>query len=176
MKELIVISAIGADRPDLVHDITRIILECSGNVLDSRITAMGTLLSAQLTVSGQWHTLARLENEFRKFGETAGLQIALHRTEPRPPRPDAAPYTVDAICIDQPGILYKLAGFFTARGIEIADVNTRSFTAVQTGAAMFAAQLLINVPGKLHIAALREEFMELCDSMNLDAILEPLKG
>ena len=27
-----------------------------------------------------------------------------------------------------------------------------------------------------HIAALREEFMDLCDHMNLDAILEPLKS
>ena len=41
---------------------------------------------------------------------------------------------------------------------------------------MFAVQMVINVPGKLHVAQLREEFMDFCDSLNLDAILEPVKS
>ncbi|NNF67977.1 MAG: glycine cleavage system protein R, partial [Gammaproteobacteria bacterium] len=39
-----------------------------------------------------------------------------------------------------------------------------------------AVQMNINVPGQIHIAGLREEFMEFCDRLNLDAILEPVKG
>jgi hypothetical protein len=31
----------------------------------------------------------------------------------------------------------------------------------------------VQVPTRLHIAQLREEFMDFCDSLNLDAILEP---
>jgi glycine cleavage system transcriptional repressor len=34
---------------------------------------------------------------------------------------------------------------------------------------------MLHVPARIQIAALREEFMELCDHMNLDAILEPHK-
>ena len=45
-----------------------------------------------------------------------------------------------------------------------------------TGALMFAVQMIINVPSKLHLAHLREEFMEFCDARNLDAILEPVKS
>jgi glycine cleavage system transcriptional repressor len=40
---------------------------------------------------------------------------------------------------------------------------------------MFAVQMVVNVPGRIHISALREEFLELCDNLNLDAILEPVK-
>jgi glycine cleavage system transcriptional repressor len=36
--------------------------------------------------------------------------------------------------------------------------------------------MIVNVPTRIHIAALREEFLDLCDNMNLDAILEPLKA
>ena len=39
-----------------------------------------------------------------------------------------------------------------------------------------AGNVSINVPGKLHVAQLREEFMDFCDSLNLDAILEPVKS
>jgi hypothetical protein len=46
----------------------------------------------------------------------------------------------------------------------------------QTGAAIFAVQMMINVPSRLPIAQLREDFMEYCDSQNLDAILEPVKN
>src|ERR1700691_1902741 len=44
------------------------------------------------------------------------------------------------------------------------------------GAPMFAVQMIINVPSKLQVAQLREEFMDFCDSLNLDAILEPVKS
>ena len=33
----------------------------------------------------------------------------------------------------------------------------------------------INIPGSVHISGLREEFMEFCDQLNVDAIMEPVK-
>jgi len=53
---------------------------------------------------------------------------------------------------------------------------TRSYAAAHTGAQMFSVYMVVHVPTRIHIAALREEFMDLCDHMNLDAILEPLKS
>jgi len=41
---------------------------------------------------------------------------------------------------------------------------------------MFAVQLNVGLPHDMHIAGIREEFMGFCDGMNLDAILEPIKG
>ena len=60
--------------------------------------------------------------------------------------------------------------------VEIADVATRSYAAAHTGAPMFAVQMAVNVPSSIHVAQLREEFLELCDRLNLDAILEPVKA
>jgi len=36
--------------------------------------------------------------------------------------------------------------------------------------------MVIQVPSRLPVAQLREEFMDYCDSANLDAILEPVKS
>ena len=60
--------------------------------------------------------------------------------------------------------------------IEIADVATRSYAAAHTGSPMFAVQMAINVPATVHVAQFREEFLEICDRLNLDAILEPVKA
>ena len=57
-----------------------------------------------------------------------------------------------------------------------ADVSTRTYPAAHTGAQMFSVQMIVNVPSRLHLAHLREEFMEFCDSLNLDAIMEPVKS
>jgi glycine cleavage system transcriptional repressor len=68
-----------------------------------------------------------------------------------------------------------LSGFFAARKVEIAEVSTRSYAATHTGAPMFSVQMSINIPANVHISGLREEFMDFCDQLNVDAILEPVK-
>ncbi|MGD9341100.1 MAG: glycine cleavage system protein R, partial [Chromatiales bacterium] len=69
----------------------------------------------------------------------------------------------------------NLANFFTSREIDISELTTRSYAAAHTGAPMFAVQMNINIPQDLQISVLREDFMEFCDQMNLDAIIEPIK-
>jgi glycine cleavage system transcriptional repressor len=176
MKQLIAISAIGSDRTGLVYDLTRVVAECGGNILESRMTALGNEFAVLMLVAGNWHTLAKLEGELAKLAEASGLAITTRRTETRPPRTDMVSYSVDVVCLDQPGILHTLAGFFSSRGIDIGDISTRSYSAAHTGAPMFSVYMVVHVPTRIHIAALREEFLDLCDNMNLDAILEPLKS
>jgi glycine cleavage system transcriptional repressor len=165
MKQLIAISAIGSDRTGLVYDLTRVVVDCGGNILESRMTALGNEFAVLMLVAGNWHTLAKLEGELTKL-----------RTETRPARADMVSYTVDVVCLDQPGVLHALAGFFSSRGIDIGDITTRSYSAAHTGAPMFSVYMVVHVPTRIHIAALREEFLDLCDHLNLDAILEPLKS
>ena len=104
------------------------------------------------------------------------MTISARRTEVKPPRPDTVNYTVDVVCLDQPGVLHSLAGFFSSRGVDIGDISTRTYSAAHTGAPMFSVYMVVHVPTRIHIAALREEFMDLCDNLNLDAILEPMKA
>jgi glycine cleavage system transcriptional repressor len=85
------------------------------------------------------------------------------------------PYAVDVISLDTPGIVFSLANFFASRKIEIADVATRRYAAAHTGAPMFAVQMAVNIPASANLAQLRDEFLELSDRLNLDAILEPVK-
>ncbi len=176
MQQLIVITAMGSDRPGVVHDLTKAVLECGGNIVESRMTALGSEFAMLLLVSGNWHTLARLESELKKVGESSDLSVTVKRTEARTRRENMLPYAVDVVCLDQPGIVFNLATFFSAREIDIAELNTRSYAAAHTGAPMFSVQMTINVPGEIQISALRDEFMDFCDQLNLDAIMEPVKG
>lgn len=175
MKQHLAVSIIGSDRTGLVQEIARVISDCGGSITDSRMGALGSEFAMQLLVGGNWHILARIESELARLAETSGLNVQVRRTDPRPVRADMLPYSVDIISLDQSGILAGLAGFFASRGIDISEMSTRGYLAAQTGAPMFAMQLSLHVPAKLAVAQLREEFLDFCDSLNLDAILEPIK-
>jgi glycine cleavage system transcriptional repressor len=120
--------------------------------------------------------LSRLEQGLDKLCESGNLSVSIKETDMKPPEEDRMPYAVDIVALDQQGIVFNLANFFASRDIEIADVATRSYAAAHTGAPMFAVQMAVNVPSSVHVAQLREEFHELCDRLNLDAILEPVKA
>jgi glycine cleavage system transcriptional repressor len=176
MSQLIVISAIGTDRTGAVQDLTKVVLACGGNIEESRMTTLGSEFAMLLLVSGNWHTLSRLEQGLDKLCAGGDLQASIKKTDLKPAEEDRMPYAVDIVALDQQGIVFNLANFFTSRDVEIADVATRSYAAAHTGAPMFAVQMSINVPSSVHVSQLREEFHELCDQLNLDAILEPVKG
>ena len=176
MKQHIAISAIGPDRVGLVHDLSKVIADCGGSISESRMTALGADFAILMLVTGNWHAVARIETDLKRLAETSGISLQIHRTEQRPVHEDQVPYSVDVVCLDQAGIVSALSGFFAARGIDIAEMNTRSYPAPHTGAPMFGVYMVINVPSSIHLGAMREEFMDLCDNLNLDAILEPVKS
>ncbi len=176
MSQLIVISAVGTDRTGVVQDLSKVILACGGNIEESRMTTLGSEFAMLLLVSGNWHTLSRLEQGLDRLCEDGRLTISIRKTDVKPAAENRMPYAVDVVALDQQGIVYNLAEFFTSRDIEIADVATRSYSAAHTGAPMFAVQMAVNVPASIHIAQLREDFLEVCDRLNLDAILEPVKA
>jgi len=175
MSQLIVISALGSDRTGIVQDLTKVILSCDGNIEESRMTTLGSDFAMLLLVSGNWATLNKLEQGLDKLGKEKNLTLAIRQTGTKMMGGDRMPYAVDIVSLDQQGIVFNLANFFTLRDIEIADVATRSYAAAHTGSPMFAVQMAINLPATVHILQLREEFLEICDRLNLDAILEPVK-
>ena len=175
MSQLIVISALGSDRTGVVQDLTKVILSCDGNIEESRMTTLGSEFAMLLLVSGNWATLNKLEQGLDKLGKEKNLTLSIRQTGAKMVGGDRMPYAVDIVSLDQQGIVFNLANFFASRDIEIADVATRSYAAAHTGSPMFAVQMAINVPATVHISQLREEFLEICDRLNLDAILEPVK-
>jgi len=175
MSQLIVLSAIGTDRTGIVQDISEVVLACGGNIEESRMTTLGAEFATLMLVSGNWHTLDKLERGLEKLGNNDNLTVTIRKTDVRPTKEDRMPYAVDVVGLDTPGIVFSLANFFASRKIEIADVATRRYAAAHTGAPMFAVQMAVNIPASVNLAQLRDEFLELSDRLNLDAILEPVK-
>ena len=97
MKQLLAISAIGSDRTGMVHDVTHVIADCGGNIVESRMSALGGEFVMAVLVSGNWHALAKIETEIKKLAESSELTVQQKRTEQRAARNDQLPYSVDIV-------------------------------------------------------------------------------
>ena len=175
-KSFLVISALGEDKTGIVNDFSRAVLDSGCNVVDSRMTVLGGEFAIILLVSGAWSAIAKLESSLKTLEDRLQLTIISKRTEARQQRINLLPYAVDVVAIDHPGIVYHLANFFSTRGINIEDLVTSTYSAAHTGTPMFSVHITVGIPSDLHIASLREEFMDFCDELNLDAVIEPIKG
>jgi len=174
-KSYLVLSALGEDRPGIVDQLSKAIFDLDCSINDSRMTVLGGEFAIILMIEGNWNALAKLESNYSALEQQLGLKIMAKQTRGRKRESDLLPYEVDVVALDQPGIVYHLANFFSRRKINIEDMATSNYTAVHTGTPMFSLHIVVSIPADLHIASLREEFMEFCDAMNLDAVLEPNK-
>jgi glycine cleavage system transcriptional repressor len=173
MKKYFVISALGKDRPGIVHELSKAILDSGCNVEDSRMTVLGGEFALILMVSGHWGAITRLERQLPPLEQKLELTIVSKHTEPRAGAQDRVPYTVDVVAMDHPGIVHEVADFFASRDINIEELGTWTYPAAHTGTPMFSLNMTVSIPADVHIGRLRDEFTGFCDNLNLDATIEP---
>lgn len=155
--------------------LTRRINECGCNIFEARMSSLGTETVANVLVVGSWDAIAKLETSLAKMERDDKIRVNLVRTSARNTLTMTMPYMVECIAADRPGILNALADFFDAHQISIEQLVSTRYKAMQTGADMFSAQITIGIPANMHLASLRENFLDFCDHLNLDAILDPVK-
>ncbi|MEA3304044.1 MAG: ACT domain-containing protein [Pseudomonadota bacterium] len=170
----LVISAIGKDQTGIVDRLTRAVYDLELNINDSRMTVMGGEFAVQMLIEGAWNQVAMLETMLPDLESKLGLTIHSKRTDIRVADNNIRPYSVEVFALDHPGIVHHLASFFSQHHINIEELHTSSYAAPHTGTPMFTVNLQIGIPSEVQISALRDEFMDFCDNLNLDAVLEPI--
>ena len=155
--------------------VTRRIADSGCNLVDSRLATVGRDVSMTALATGSWDAVAKLEAMLGRLDREEGLKLNWYRTAAKVSQSNLLPYIVEVVAADKPGILFQLADFFDRQGITIENLQSTRYRAMQTGAEMFSAQITIGVPSTMHIAALRDDFLEFCDHLNLDAIMDPMK-
>ena len=175
-RQYLVISAIGSDRAGIINKFSDMIAEIGGNVLDTHMTVMGGLFTIMIMVEGNWNVITRIEKQLPPLADKLGLSTQHRKADRIEPRAEGIPYLIEVVAIDHPGIIAELSGFFAQHHINIQELVTDTYHAPHTGSPMFTANITITVRPDQQIAQLREEFFDLCDSLNLDAVMEPKKS
>jgi glycine cleavage system transcriptional repressor len=176
MTNLLVIAAIGDNRPGIMDRLSRVILDHSCNIEDSRMSVLGGSFAQIMLVTGKWNNLAKLETALANLEDQVRLTITTRHTELRAPDARMLSYTVDVVALNQPGIVSKLASFFSSRGANIHELASNAYKAAHTATPMFSVRMIVDVPSHVQISQLRDDFLDMCDEDNLDGVMEPLKS
>lgn len=141
------------------------------------MTVLGGEFAIILLISATNNDLNNIEQIIKQQASSLELSIITKQTSDKALSEKTRdekkiPYIVEVLAMDNPGIVYKLADFFSSRKINIQSLQTDRYPAPHTGTQMFAIEMVIAVPQSIIINDLREDFLDLCDDMNLDASIE----
>lgn len=175
-KRFLAITASGEDTVGLVEKLTEHITRIGGNIEQSRMGVLGGQFSLIMLLSGEEFSLRVLESQLGALGDELGLTIVHKWTQARSSSQPVAPYRVEVVAMDHPGIVHSLASFFARQHINIEELATDVYAAPHTGTPMFSVVMTVGVPSGASISSLRETFLAFCDDLNLDASLEPDRG
>ena len=175
-KESLVITASGEDQVGLVEKLSSRITEAGCNIEESRMAVLGGQFAVIMRVAGSWNALSKLEGQLESVGQQLGLTIIHERTRGKERGAAVIPYQIDVVALDHPGIVHSLARFFSERGINIEEVQTDTYPAPHTGTAMFSVNMTVGIPADARISKVRDDFLDYCDELNLDATFEPLRA
>ena len=171
----LLINAFAAQPQSPLTTLSKRVADAGCNVAEARVATLGHDVSVLLLAVGSWDAIAKLESSLARLEREEQLRIGYFRSGPKLLQANLLPYMVEVVAADKPGIIYQIAEFFNRHGIVVEQLQSTRYRAMQTGADMFSAQIAIGVPTTTHIAGLRDDFLEFCDGLNLDAIMDPIK-
>ena len=173
MSEQLVITALGDDRPGIVDEMSKVLFKRNLNIEDSRMSVLGGEFAVLLLVSGSQQSIDDFVADTASLEQALNMKILVKITSSESSQQAMVPYTVEVVAIDHPGIVHKLASFFSGRQINIVDLHTERYAAAHTATPMFAVNMTIGIPADIAIKTLRDEFIDICDDLNLDASMTP---
>ncbi|MFW2372904.1 MAG: glycine cleavage system protein R [Gammaproteobacteria bacterium] len=174
MNEFLVITAIGADRPGIVDELSRILLDKNLNIEDSRMSVLGGEFAIILLVSGNTQTIKQVQQEQPALEQALQLNLLIKPTAGRVNTENTLAYEIKVNGMDHPGIVNRLARFLSQHSINIDDLETESYPAAHTGTPMFAVEMTVDIPTHLATDKLKDDFMALCEELNLDVQFAPI--
>ncbi len=175
MQNYLVVSTLTENSSETIQTFAKLAKSSGCNIIESRFNVLGQKLSIMLYLSGSWNEIAKMEDMLRKLESDLDNNILIQRTHMANLDGGAMPYAVDVVGIDRPGVILEITEFMSNSNLTILDMSSNTYKASQTGAKMFSLHMTVNISLDTSIAAIRGDFIDFCDRLNLDAIMEPIK-
>ena len=172
----LVISVLGSNQVNFIAELLPAISDCKCSLLEIRCSQLAQRVTAvYVLVQGNWNQIAKLESVLEVLQRRMEIKIHTMRPEQKEKNREFLPYTLETMSLTTHNIMESVTTFLLDREIEIEEMVGSSYPAPYVHTPVFSCKCVILIPPHLNLFALREEFLDLCDQVNIYAILEPLK-
>ncbi len=173
----LIVTAIGDNGSDLFERLLRGVRESECQIRECRMTRLGGGCACFLLVHGKWNHIAKLESGLASM--RPGERIFFQRLEAENREDDGRDgdllYVADIVTREGSDVLDDVVAFFTHHGLGIQDLRCSSYRLPYVNAMVSTIHLLLRIPPGIAVLSLRDEFLDFCEQMQVDAIFEPVK-
>ena len=166
MRDMLVLTVLGADRTGLVESLAKKIAAVGGNWEDSRMARLGGQFAGILLVTVETARTDELVASLREL-DAQGLQVTA--------RPTAAPAKQATRAVrlvvtgqDRPGIVRDVARVLAERGANVEELESTIASAPMSGERLFTAKIRVAVAAGADTSDLRARLEALGGEVMVD--------
>ncbi|HXE71715.1 MAG TPA: ACT domain-containing protein [Candidatus Nitrosotenuis sp.] len=168
MKEYLVLSLLGPDRPGLVDRITEVLARCHANLEDSRMAVLGSEFAMMILVSMEPEVKKSLLEGVAHAAHDLGLLFTCKPTQPRSESPGRSHLVVEVRGMDHEGIVHEVAHYLVGQGMSVETLDSTVTHAPHSGTPLFAMKMRLEAPGSVSPDSLRQGLARVGDRLNVD--------
>lgn len=176
MSKHLIITLSGPDRVGFVEGVTKVVLEYSANVEQSRMARLGGEFTVLMLISVADTSFEGLQQRVMQLADE-GYQVTTRETVVSAAMYEGwLPYTIEVNGADHEGIIHTVTRALAAQGVNIESLNTGSVPAPMSGTPLFTMNAVVVAPPSISLNALRGSLSALGDKLNVDTDVEPFTG
>ncbi|BCM91146.1 hypothetical protein IAD21_03010 [Abditibacteriota bacterium] len=150
---MLIISAVGTDRPGMAHAVAQILFDAGCNIEDTTMTRLSGQFAMILAVESPDLTAQELETRLSPLRHLLGLHIDVATAGDASAPSDAPRYILTAYGPEKTGLLARLTGVLSEHNVNVTDVQTR----VASARKVYVMLLELELPVALDAEVLKAE-------------------
>ncbi len=151
---MLIISAVGADRPGMAHAVAQILFDCGCNIEDTTMTRLSGQFAMILAVESSDLTAQELETRLSPLRHALGLHVDVSSAGDAPLGQAALPrFILTAYGPEKTGLLARLTSVLADKQVNVTDVQTR----VASARMVYVMILELELPVGLEAETLEDE-------------------
>jgi glycine cleavage system transcriptional repressor len=168
-KEYLVVTAVGRDKVGTVEMITDVVAGHSANIEESRMARLGGEFAVIMLLSLAAEKVQPLVDALPSL-QQKGLSVTSRRTDLTrlSEFQGFVPYEISVIGADHEGIVYRVARYLAAEGINVEEMDTHVSPAPNTGTPLFSMSARVQAPPNLTLRQLRSKLADVGEEIDVD--------
>ena len=165
MKQDLVITFIGSDRPGIVQDMSQRVTAHGGNWLESQMTRLAGKFAGVARVSVSEPGVEALVQDLNAI---PGMTFILDAPEKVVEDLRASAFSLNIVGPDRPGILAEITSALAEQGVNLVDLTTEVGPAPMTGVLTFFAEVAILVPAETEMETVHAQLNRVSADLGVD--------
>ncbi|QCU89867.1 glycine cleavage system protein R [Thiomicrorhabdus sediminis] len=172
MKQSIVISVLGDDKPGLVESLSQLIVEHQGEWVESRMASLAGKFAGILSVSLPKENIESFKTALQN-SEKLCLKVMFEDSLASNHGIASKTYHIELLGQDQPGIIHKISSVLARLNASVDELYTEVVEASMSGEQLFKANIELQVPADVSAALIQQELEHLANELIVDIALQP---